>query len=366
MTKASDFETETKSRGEELKALATAKKIIKEATGAAAASFVQLSSKRSLAGLPAVRIVRKLALAQQSSALSRLAARLEAAVQREATTGGAEPFEKVKGMIQSMLEKLQAEAEADATQKAFCDKELKEANAKKEEESTQAEKLTTKRDQNTAASTKLKEEVVELQRQLAEEAKAQAEMDKIRTEEKAIFDKNKAETEKGLDGLKLALKVLRDYYSANADSSSTGAAGGIVSLLEVCESDFSKSLAEMIAAEESAVAEYEATTKENEISKAEKTQDVTYKTKEAASLDKANTEIAADLGGVQDQLDAINEALASLEKQCVAKAETYEERVAKREQELAGLKDALASLSEGTSLLQGGRRVNRVSKHLRA
>merc|ERR1712196_19077 len=36
MTKASDYEAETKSRGEELKALATAKKIIKETTGGAA------------------------------------------------------------------------------------------------------------------------------------------------------------------------------------------------------------------------------------------------------------------------------------------------------------------------------------------
>merc|ERR1719446_896775 len=42
MTKASDFETETNARGEELKALATAKKIIKEATGAAA-SFLQVA-----------------------------------------------------------------------------------------------------------------------------------------------------------------------------------------------------------------------------------------------------------------------------------------------------------------------------------
>merc|ERR1719450_53692 len=35
MSKASEFEAETKSRGEELKALATAKKIIKEATSGA-------------------------------------------------------------------------------------------------------------------------------------------------------------------------------------------------------------------------------------------------------------------------------------------------------------------------------------------
>merc|ERR1719326_1206567 len=108
---------------------------------------------------------------------------------------------------------LEAEAEADATGKAFCDKELGEANAKKEEATTEFDKLSTKSEQNTAASTKLKEEVKELQRQLAESAKAQAEMDKLRKEQKAIYDAEKAEVEKGLDGIKLALKVLKDYYS---------------------------------------------------------------------------------------------------------------------------------------------------------
>merc|ERR1719389_1490405 len=46
MTKAQDFEAETASRGEELKALAQAKKIITEATGGATAqtySFLQVN-----------------------------------------------------------------------------------------------------------------------------------------------------------------------------------------------------------------------------------------------------------------------------------------------------------------------------------
>merc|ERR1712153_265278 len=43
LTKATNFEGETKSRGEELKALATAKKIIKEATSFAQVSFLQVS-----------------------------------------------------------------------------------------------------------------------------------------------------------------------------------------------------------------------------------------------------------------------------------------------------------------------------------
>ena len=47
-------------------------------------------------------------------------------------------------------------------------------------------------------------------------------------------------------------------------------------MLEVCESDFTSGLAEMIATEESAAKAYDKETKENEIEKATKTQDVKY------------------------------------------------------------------------------------------
>ena len=106
---------------------------------------------------------------------------------------------------------------------------------------------------------------------------AQQEMDKIRAEENAVYTSSKAELEKGLTGIKSALKVLRDYYAANADSSGTGAAGGIVSLLEVCESDFSKGLAEVVAVEEDAAAAYDVETKDNAMTKLTKDKDVEYK-----------------------------------------------------------------------------------------
>merc|ERR1719165_3065 len=116
----------------------------------------------------------------------------------------------------------------------------------------------------TAKSAKLKEEVATLQRELSELAKAQAEMDKVRAEEKAIYDKNSAEMEKGIKGVKLALKVLNEYYAkeGKAHSSADGAGSGIIGLLEVCESDFTKGLAEMTSVEETAVSEYDRASKE--------------------------------------------------------------------------------------------------------
>merc|ERR1712232_888006 len=148
-----------------------------------------------------------------------------------------------------MGEQEQAEA---AELKQWCDKEIAESTAKKEEADALFEKLTTKFDKASARSKQLKEEVATLQKELAELADTQAEMDKIRADEKAVYEKNRPEMEQGLKGVKLALKILNDYY-AQADkshSASSGGASGIVGLLEVVESDFTKGLTEMIATEE--------------------------------------------------------------------------------------------------------------------
>ena len=53
-------------------------------------------------------------------------------------------------------------------------------------------------------------------------------------EEKAAFDTNSAEMDKGVKGVQLALKVLREYYAKDAaHSSADGAGAGIIGLLEV-------------------------------------------------------------------------------------------------------------------------------------
>merc|ERR1719198_2396690 len=205
-----------------------------------------------------------------------------------------------------MISTLDAEAEEDATQKAYCDKEMSETNAKRDELTAESDKLSTKINQDKATSAKLKEEVATLQNELASMAKAKAAADKLRAEEKATYEKNSAEMEQGIKGVKLALKVLKDYY-AKADKghgAAEGAGSGIIGLLEVCESDFTKGLTEMTAAEEQAAAEYEAYCKEDEIAVVQKTKDVEYKTKEAAGLDKAVSELSADLAAVTDELTA--------------------------------------------------------------
>merc|ERR1712222_235646 len=162
----------------------------------------------------------------------------------------------------------------------------------------------------TSKSAQLKEEVSTLQDELAKMAKSEAEMDKIRLEEKTLYTTERSDMSKGLNGVKLALKVLRDYYN-KADKAAHGAssdsAGGIMNLLEVCESDFSKALAEIESTEETAVEQYDAQKKENELSLTTKNQDIKYKTKEAAALDKSVTEATSDRTGVSSEFDAVVE-----------------------------------------------------------
>merc|ERR1719440_1345507 len=325
MTKAQDFETETQSRAEELKAIATAKKIIIEMTGGAGSqtyslaqedgtSFLQVGLKtRSDASFEAVRRIEALAHRLGSTVLAQLAQRMDAAAQLAGKSGD-DPFAKIKGLISDMIERLLKEAEEDAAKKGYCDKEMGETKAKKTELTEEIEKLTTKIDKMTADSAKLKEEVAVLSKELAELAKLQQEMDKIRAEEKAAYDKNKAEMEEGVEG-------------------------GIISMLEVIEADFEKGLAEIIATEEAAVAEYEKISKENAISKVTKEQDVKYKGKEAKGLDESVAEHTTDKTALTEELASVQKYWDSLQEECVAKVPSYEERKKRRDAEIQGLKD---------------------------
>jgi len=369
LEKSNDFEAETKSRGEELTALSTAKKIIAEATSGADSlaygldqeSFLQISSvsenalqtTADLANFEAVRLVRDLARKTGDAALTQLATRMAAAVRR-AKAGTADPFAKVKELIKGMIETLLKDAQADASHKAYCDKELGESAANKAEKTATIEKLSTQIDSMSAKSAQLKEQVAKLQRELADLARSQAEMDKIRAEEKGTFTAAKKEMEEGIKGVQAALKVLREYYAKGdkAHASADGAGSGIVGMLEVVESDFTKGLSEMTVTEQTSQNDYDKESRGNEITKSTKDQSVKYKTKEFKGLDQAVSEATSDRATTQEELDSINQYLGKLDDICIAKPETYSERKGRREAEIAGLKEALSILNGEAVLLQ--------------
>jgi len=347
LTTSQDFEAEVNSRAEELKAIGTAKEALKNS---GAASFLQLSTNDEPSKL-VVHFVRDLARKQNDQSLAQLASRMASAVRLSSSTGE-DPFAKIKTLISDMLTKLEEDGAADANHKAYCDKEMAETKQKKIEKSAEVEHLSTKIDQKSSASAKLKEEVSTLQQELAAMAKSQSEMDSLRAEQKSVYEFNKEETEQGLEGVKLALKVLRDYYAKAEKSSQGGASSGVIGMLEVIESDFSKSLAQMTAVEDAAAAEYHMQTQQNEVTKKMKDQDVKYKTKEFTGLDKSVNEHKTDRDGSQEELDATMEALKRLEDMCIAKPESYADRAARRESEISGLKEALSILESESAFVQ--------------
>merc|ERR1719428_1289891 len=387
MTTAADHEATVAARNEELKVIATAEKILKDSTSGAVgrtysllqvAAASQMRTRADLANSEVITLVKKLARDHHSAALAQLASRI-AVVVRYGGKDGADPFAKVKGLISDMITKLEKEAEAEATEKAYCDEQMAKTEAKKSELDDTIAKLTNKIDQAAARSASLKDEVTELEAELAALAKSQAEMDKIRSEEKADFDVAKAELTQGLTGVRKALGVLRDYYGGAAalvqedatfdaamkqpavpqqHEKAGGAGGSIINILEVCESDFANNLSKEETEEADAVSEYEKTTQENKVTKTTKEQDAKYKSQEATGLDKEITELSGDRDTSNTELTAVLEYYAKIKDRCIAKPETYEERKARREAEIAGLKQALAILS-GEALLQKAGKLRR-------
>merc|ERR1712113_334617 len=189
-------------------------KILTETTSGAESqtySLLQLKSKADLANAEVVTLIKKLAQKHHSAALAQLASRI-AAVMRLGSSGGDDPFAKVKGLISDMISKLEAEADAEAEEKAWCDEQIAKTEEKKTDLESDIAKLTAKIDKASAKSAELKAEVKELQAELAALAKLQAEMDRIRQEEHAAFVQAKADLELGLEGVRQALTVLREYY----------------------------------------------------------------------------------------------------------------------------------------------------------
>jgi len=377
---SADHEATVAGRDQELKAIGDAIGVLKSTTSGAvdqAYSFLQegtglrIQSRADLARSEVLTMVKKLAQQQHSAALAQLANRISAALRSSG------PFDKVKSLINDLVAKLEAEAGAEATEKAFCDEETAKSEAQRNDLESTMQKLTTKIDANTALSAKRKAEVKQLEDDLAKLAEEEAEMIKIRQETHADFVQAKADYEQGIAGVRQALVTLRDYYAAKETdetgasflqggmrqpepakpelhSKSGGAGNSIIGILEVVESDFATNLAKEETSEATAQEAFEKMTQENKITKAQKGQDIKYKSEEAASADKEIAELSSDRDTVSTEHAAVLEYLAKLNERCVAKPETYESRKQRREAEIAGLKEALSVLEQVALVQRAG------------
>merc|ERR1719446_1374996 len=135
---AADHEATVASREEELKVIATAKKILQETSSGAVSQsydFLQMNSqmrtRTDLIKTEVLTAIKGLARRSHSAALAQLASKMSVVMQY----GGAnqaDVFTKIKGLINDMIAKLEKEAEEDAAEKAYCDEEMAKTEAKKQ------------------------------------------------------------------------------------------------------------------------------------------------------------------------------------------------------------------------------------------
>jgi len=285
------------------------------------------------------------------------------------SVASSDPFEKVRGLIEGMIEKLVNEANEEATQKAFCDEETAKSKKAQAEKSMTSDKLTSRIDMATTKTATLKQNIADLEAEIAELDKGTAEATKIRTEEKATNTKSIADFKEAAEAVQQAIGVLKEYYeSALIQTSSSerqpsfggaksDAASSIISILEMSEENFTKMYMETETAETQAEAEFKKLMDETKVAKTTKQAEAKGSASEVKSLEVSLKNSQEDLGMTTKELDAVMSYLEKLKPQCETKVMSYAEKKSRREAEIEGLKEAL-SILDAPALVQ--------IRHLRA
>lgn len=362
-----DHKETVAARNKEIQVIDEATKALDKACGEGSASLLQLkASLRVTAGSRTAELVRRLARRHHSSALAQLASRLGAIARYSA-----DPFTKVKKLIEEMITKLQQQAAKEASEKAYCDAELKSTKARKDALGDGVAKLATKIEQGTANLAELKEEMAQLESAMAELTRKQAEMDKMRQESHAYHVQSKKELVEALTGVRKALTLLREYYAKKDGDAgvmdqedfkkamqnpqaiapakhlkSTTGAQGVIGLLEVVDADTISILVKEETQEQDEESRYLKGTQENKVLMVQHKVTVAYKLQESKALSVTLRELASNKESAAMELAAVDEFDSKLKERCSAKPDTFEERMARRRAEISGLEQALAALEE--------------------
>merc|ERR1719156_218461 len=124
-----------------------------------------------------------------------------------------------------------------------------------------------------------------------------------------------------------------------------GESGGVVGMIEVIQSDFARLESETSSGEAEAQKEYDEFMSDSSEDKAQKSKDIEHKSGKKQNDEQALQEAKTDLDGTQKELDAALTYYEKLKPSCVDACESYEERVARRKEEIASLQEALRILN---------------------
>jgi hypothetical protein len=359
--KASDFESRQQLRADEIVAVEKAIEIISSGAVAGNAakhlpamlqssSFAQLRS--DLTTVAQQRVAKYLQSRGQelnSRLLSTLATRVEA-----------DPFQKVKKMIKDLIVRLMESANEEAEHKGWCDTELSTNEQTRKEKTSSVETLHAEIDELGASIAKLTEDVGELTKGVAELDSAMAKATKLRQSEKAANTETIGDSQEAQTAVAQALTVLKEFYAKAGEATAFvqapevfdkpykgmgGESGGVVGMLEVIESDFARLEADTKASEATSQKEFDTFLSDSKVDKSGKSADIDHKDAKKQDETQALTVKREDLEGTQKELDAALAYFDKLKPSCVDSGVSFEDRVARRKEEIVSLQEALKILN---------------------
>merc|ERR1719486_858948 len=124
----------------------------------------------------------------------------------------ADPFAKVKKLIQELIERMVTEAADEATQKGFCDTELGKARSSRDTEHVKVNKINANVESLEATRDKLSDEIDTLASELAELNSALTTTTELRGKEKEENMDTLTKANEGLDAVTEAIGILADFY----------------------------------------------------------------------------------------------------------------------------------------------------------
>jgi len=284
----------------------------------------------------------------------------------------ADPFIKIKQLIQELIERLLAEEASEGNQKGWCDKATADATQKRDYAAEKVEELNGEMANLEAVRNKLRMEINILGTEITDLNKNRKAATAMRTEEKNENEATVLEAEAGLEALNMAIDILDKFYKTAAKATvdlglvqgpaddapdagfdngeaytgAGGAAGGILGMLDVIKSDFERTISETKKAEDKGAAEYRDFMTASGISLAEKTMAKEEKTKQKDNAIEDLEEADTSLDSQAIILSTAIKELRDLKPTCIDTGMSYEERVARREDEIESLKKALCVLEQ--------------------
>jgi len=283
-----------------------------------------------------------------------------------ATRVSEDPFKKVTKMIKDLIYKLMEQANEEAEHKGWCDTEMAQNEQTRKEKTEGVEMLTAEIDELTASVAKLSEELAVLTKAVSDLDAAVAKATSIRAEEKAKNTQTIKDAQEAQTAVAQALSVLKEFYDKAGQATALvqrrqqpeapaifdepykgmgGESGGVVGMIEVIQSDFARLESETSAGEAQAQKEYDEFMSDSSVDKAQKSSDIDHKSSKKVNQEEALQQKKTDLEGTQKELDASMEYWEKLKPSCMDAVESYEERVARRKDEIASLQEALKILS---------------------